>query len=341
MVSVNILPHSKADAYGANKTVAIIPYPALGDTTIYLRLAQALFSAGSSVTVFSDALSPAADLFDWIAVRPLTPCQIDEIASGHDLIIGDIKVKEILAYNSSTGGLAKIPNFVAVTIKAFPDLPQPLPIPEWAAAQLGRSPHQSFCPGQQFGSTMVEWVDRYAWETLGIPAAEAPPPVKTPDNWKPDQDSCRRVLIFPTTLKPSKDYSTRGFKRLSALLEKDGWKVEIVCMPHETVELTRIFGRQRIQTFQSLRSLVLHILQSKAVISNDSGGGHLASMLGVPTFTITKKREDFVWRPGFSDKGQVISPVFTVKWFTGRIWRPFIPLQRIVKALSQLAENQR
>ena len=317
-------------------TVALIPFPALGDTTVYLRLAQTLFNAGSSVTVFSDALFPAADLFDWITVHPLTPFRLDQIASSYDLVFGDIQAKEILDYNGTTGKLAQLPNFVAVTAKTFPKLPQPLPRPEWTFGPHKSSPHQAFCPGQQYGSTMVEWVDHYARETLGLLAAQTPPPVRIPNDWTPDQDSRKRVLIFPTTPNPTKNYSVEGFKRLSTLLERKGWKVEIVCMPHEADELASVFGQQKIQTFQSLRSLILHILQSKAVISNDSGGGHLASMLGLPTFTITKKKSTFVWRPGFNEKGHVISPIVTFKWISGRVWRPFIPLQRIVRALAHL-----
>ena len=323
------------------KTVGIIPFPALGDTTIYLRLAQSLANAGSSVVVYSDALAPAADLFNWLTVRRLTPIDLRLISTHNDLVIADIQSKDILAFNGQTGKLAGLPNFVAVTAKTFPALPSKLNCPEWVAGRPGVSPHQPFCPGKKFGMTMVEWVDHYVEETLGLAKLANPPSITTPIDWTPDQQSAKRIVIFPTTPNPSKNYSLSGFKRLYNMLERNGWKTDIVCMQNELDELSSAFPRKDVITFESLRSLILHLLQSKAVISNDSGGGHLASLLGLPTFTITKKKEDFVWRPGFSDKGHVISPMFTFKWITGRVWRPFIPLHRIVKTLSQLPDNRR
>lgn len=329
------------DARWRNKDVAIVPFPALGDTMIYMRLAQLIANAGGRVSVFSDALSSARDLFDWLSIGPSTPLDLRQMSSSYDLIVADIQAKDILAFNGQTGGLAELPNFVAVTAKTFPTLPRRLNCPEWVVYRPGVSPHQPFCPGEKFGITMVEWVDHYAEKTLGLSKLESAPPITLPIGWTPDQESAKRIVIFPTTPNPSKNYSLNGFKRLCSMLERNGWKTDIVCMPNEQEELSSVFPSKKVITFQSLRSLILHLLQSKAVISNDSGGGHLASMLGLPTFTITKKKEDFVWRPGFSDKGHVISPWFSFKWITGRVWRPFIPLHRIVKTLSQLPDSRR
>lgn len=338
---VNNLPSTGIIEWGASKSVAIVPFPALGDLTIYLRLAQSLVAAGSPVTIYSDTLLSAADLVNWLDVRSLSTNSIEEIVRHHDLLIGDILAKPLREYDGAEEKLADLPNFLAVTAKTFPVRQHELRVPEGMAGTSGGSPHMSFCPRQQSGPTMVEWVDRYVQRVLGLAVPTTPPPIVNPTGWSADRDAGRRVLIFPTTPNPKKNYHLAGFRRLYNRLVKENWKVEIVCMPHEVSVIEKAFDRQAILTFPDLRALILHVLQSRAVISNDSGGGHLASMLGLPTFTITKKRENFVWRPGFNSQGQVISPVFTFKWFSGRVWRPFIPQRKIVRALAQLAENQR
>ncbi len=337
----NRLPSSGVSAWGASKSVAIVPFPTLGDLTIYLRLAQSLVDARSPVTIYSDTLFSAADLVSWLEVRPLSMHSIEEISRCHDLVIGDILAKPLREYDGAEEKLATLPNLIAVTAKTFPERQHDLPVPEGMTGIFGRSPHKSFCPRQQFGPTMVEWVDRYAQEVLGLAVPTAPPPILKPSDWSADRDAGKRVLIFPTTPNPKKNYHLSGFRHLYDKLVKENWKVEIVCMPHEISAIEKAFDRQAILTFPDLRALILHVTQSCAVISNDSGGGHLASMLGLPTFTITKKRDNFVWRPGFNDQGQVISPALTFKWFSGRVWRPFIPQRKIVRALAQLVENQR
>ncbi len=57
--------------------------------------------------------------------------------------------------------------------------------------------------------------------------------------------------------------------------------------------------------------------------------------MGLRTFTITRRQENFVWRPGFSAQGMVLAPRFRFKWLNGDyIWRPFVPVGRIVEALG-------
>ena len=331
----------QSDVLWLNKRVAIILFPALGDITIFLRLAQSLASAGSLVSVYSDGLSPAADLFDWCAVKSVSQLRIDDIAQRHDLVFGDVLSKPIRDFEASGSRLTQIDNFVAVAAKTFPARATWPSIPEWVSRVVADSPHRAFCSARQHGDTMVGWVDGYVRDVLRLPVGHALPRVSRPAGWTPDHDAERRVLIFPTTPNPKKNFHLAGFKRLRDKLVKNGWKVEIVCMSHERLAVEKVFDSQSVLTFPDIRALILHIMQSRAVISNDSGGGHLASMLGLPTFTITKKREDFVWRPGFNDQGHVISPVMTFKWFTGRIWRPFVPLDKIVRALSHLPESHR
>ena len=90
-----------------------------------------------------------------------------------------------------------------------------------------------------------------------------------------------------------------------------------------------------VSSFADIRGLMTHMAGAAAVIANDSGGGHLGSLMGLRTFTIARRYENFVWRPGFTATGMVLAPRFRFKWLDGDyIWRPFVPVGRIVDALG-------
>lgn len=169
--------------------------------------------------------------------------------------------------------------------------------------------------------------------------AKNPPPVVMPAGRQADSDAPRRILLRPTTLDPSKNYPLKSFAKLAAMLAAQGWLPEVVCVPHELDEMRQAFPAAMARTYPNLRELILHLGQNRAVVSNDFGSGHLGSMLGHRTFTITKKSPDFTWRPAFPRGNQLIGPTMTFKWASGRIWRPFIPLRSIGSALGAAPSN--
>ena len=72
------------------------------------------------------------------------------------------------------------------------------------------------------------------------------------------------------------------------------------------------------------------------MIGNDSGVGHLASCLGIPTLTICRSQmaANF-WRPGWS-KGAVITPPAWVPNLKGlrlrdQHWQKFISVKKVYK----------
>ena len=53
------------------KRIAIVPFPALGDVTICLRLAQNLTKSGCEVTLFANLITSAALNFPWLKLSAL------------------------------------------------------------------------------------------------------------------------------------------------------------------------------------------------------------------------------------------------------------------------------
>jgi len=95
---------------------------------------------------------------------------------------------------------------------------------------------------------------RFGWE---MPAA-APAP-----------RTGRRVVIHPGAAQPVREWPLERFQEIARRLESAGWQVDLLDRPMADLDqlLARLAGADRF-------------------IGNDSGPGHLAALLGVPTFTI-------------------------------------------------------
>lgn len=311
------------------KKVAIIPFPALGDVTICLRLAQNLTSSGYEVTLFANLITSAKLNFPWIKFEIL-PNEAELLISGYDLVLLDVLspwVKNHLV------DLDVSKNILLFTSKNYS---KSLPTKTFSNKDLisqssGNFINRPLCLDKCSTKSMIDWVDNYGVEVLGIPAVSSLPSVAF------QQPSVLRhlVVIFPTTPNPKKNFSINGFKQLAKKIMSMGFQVEIIVMPHEKEDLKNKFGPIKVKTFLEISHLIEYLQSAKVVISNDSGGGHLAAMLGIPTITITRKNKNFVWRPGYG-LGNVISPFITLKFGGEHIWRPFISIKKIQKLTRRI-----
>lgn len=307
--------------------VALVPCPALGDTTLFLRLAWRLQTAGAQVSLASASLASIREYLPGLEVVGGTP-DVVVLAACNDLVICaiDWQVDVPLSNVAYLAG-KKLP-------RGFKPEQQPVSLRGREIAGA----HNVICRDPKAGKSMVQWIDLYAEEILeldltqpvaGLQAMPAQP-----------ADAERRIAIFPTTPHTSKNFSCSGFRRLARRLVARGWLVEFVGIPAEQQMLSAAYRGYSVHAFNDLKGLVDFLRTCSVVISNDSGGGHLGSLMGLRTFTITRRRSDFTWRPGFNDLNSVINPVLSFKWLGKTVWRPFIPLRRIVQALPSWKGKQ-
>ena len=95
-----------------------------------------------------------------------------------------------------------------------------------------------------------------------------------------------------------------------------------------------------------LKTLATYLYESGFFIGNDSGLGHLASNLKIPTLTIAGNAKQIkLWRPDWS-LGQVVTPLFLLPNFKGlhlslrdNFWQHFIPIRRTIKAFQKLVKE--
>lgn len=305
---------------GPGVSVALVPCPALGDTTVFLRLAWRLQAAGAKVCLASASLASIREYLPGLEIVGGKP-DVAGLAERNDLVICAIDW-QVDAPLSNVAYLAgkKLP-------RAFKPEQQPVSL---FGHQIPGA-HNVICRDPKAGKSMVQWIDLYAEQILGVDLAQ--PIAGLQAMPVPPVDAERRVAIFPTTPHASKNFSPSGFRRLVRRLAARGWLVEIVGIPPERQALVAQYPDCSVQAFDDLKGLVDFLRTCSVVISNDSGGGHLGSLMGLRTFTITRRRTDFTWRPGFNELNCVVNPVLSFKWLGKTVWRPFIPLRRIVQAL--------
>lgn len=94
---------------------------------------------------------------------------------------------------------------------------------------------------------------------LEIPLAPASPPVRRG----------RRIVLHPGAAHPVRIWPEERFRILAQKLTDEGWEVVWIDSGAENLE-----------------TLLTKLASADRFIGNDSGPGHLAALLGVPTFTL-------------------------------------------------------
>ncbi|MDR1647703.1 MAG: hypothetical protein LBR88_06695 [Zoogloeaceae bacterium] len=313
--------------------VAIIPHPRLGDTTIGLRLAWIFSHAGSCVCFYSNSMCSTHEYFPWLDILPNENLSLLDISPRYDLVI--CHVKNFPQSNELAIDCLQLDNIAYLKSKNSKDGFELGRQKTLVRGHLYPGANRIICPDSKSGLSMVQWIDQYAHEVFGLSCPD-PVPVQFGVNQK---STGTKVVIFPTSAKAEKDYPLRAWMWLANRLTKDGWMVDFVCLPKEQATIQKICANFAVRSFPSIKELMDYLSDCTAVISNDSGGGHLASLMGKKTFTITRRKKNFSWRPDFNDLGYVLSPLITFRLFgCRRIWWPFIPIWRIPEKLEKPLE---
>jgi heptosyltransferase III len=162
--------------------------------------------------------------------------------------------------------------------------------------------------------------------------------IKSPDFIRVGQHS-KRVVIHPTSSRPGKNWPLEKYLALSNCLRDLGYDPALVLTAKEKKELNLSF---EIPDLPSLEELAAFVAESGYMIGNDSGIGHLASCLGLPTLTICRnaKVANF-WRPSWS-KGLIVTPSSFVPNLKGlrwrdKHWKKWIPVRKVKRAFFKLS----
>lgn len=147
----------------------------------------------------------------------------------------------------------------------------------------------------------------------------------------------KRVIIHPTSGKPSRSWSREGFLQVAHHLKMQGF--DPVFVPGATADWADI-GFE-VATFSNLDLLARFIYESGYLVGNDSGLGHLASAIGIPTLTFCRgKKWSKMWAPSFGN-GITLYPNSMIPNISGfrfrdRYWKELITVGMVRRAFARL-----
>lgn len=152
----------------------------------------------------------------------------------------------------------------------------------------------------------------------------------------------KRVLIHPTSSREGKNWNRDKFVELALHLRKEGFDPQWILGPQEREEWEKLERYDfSAPVFSSLDHLARWIYESGYLLGNDSGLGHLASFLGIPTLTIARRGTlAKLWAPSHSP-GVVVTPHPWIPNIRGlrlrdRHWKRFISTQKVLRAFDEL-----
>jgi hypothetical protein len=153
----------------------------------------------------------------------------------------------------------------------------------------------------------------------------------------------QRVVVHPTSARITRNWPKEKFVKLALHLEEEGY--DLTFIPGGAKELEEWKDVKelgfKVMSFSSLDALSSYIYESGYLIGNDSGLGHLASALGVPTLTLCRRKAwANMWAPSFN-KGVVVTPSSLIPNIRGfrlrdQHWKKFISVEKVLRGFKKL-----
>ncbi len=147
----------------------------------------------------------------------------------------------------------------------------------------------------------------------------------------------KRVAIHSTSAKEARSWPKEKFLELAKEIKRQGY--EPVFIPGKK-EGWEDLGFE-IALFPHLDLLARYLYESGFLVGNDSGLGHLASAMGVPTLTLCRRKAlANLWAPSFQ-KGVVVTPSSWIPNIRGlrlrdRYWKKWVSVGKTKRAFKKL-----
>lgn len=167
----------------------------------------------------------------------------------------------------------------------------------------------------------------------------------TPPEGLTPQKFPKRIVIHPTSARATRNWPKDRFVKLALHLKNEGYQIVFVPGANEIANWQDVkkLGLE-VMDFPNLDALSRFIYESGYLIGNDSGLGHLASALKVPTLTLCRRKAwANMWAPSFH-KNVVITPSSLIPNIRGlrlrdRHWKKFISVGKVLRGFKVLREG--
>lgn len=331
--------------------IAILMTPTLGDALLYLVLANNLQINDYQVTFFNTPFSHLQKWLPNILVKALPEGEyVKKVFSEYDLVISIPPIVDLYKNTVPACEFAKFCVFIytgknefrykvnvdyANRLKKMINDQNKLPkiLPLLKASSVAFSDISRTLPLVEtmkiFCKTVLK-LDNVSKE-IGI----APPKKLMHRKYN------NRVIIHPTSSKNEKNWTPMKFIKLAKLLRQQEWNPVFVMSPSERMAWQKIVNNEfSLPVFPTLEELAAFVYESALMIGNDSGVGHLASCLNIPTLIImnTNPGSSMRWRPGWA-YGELVYPTISLNILNRRYWKYFLSVKKMFNAFNRFVEN--
>jgi len=155
----------------------------------------------------------------------------------------------------------------------------------------------------------------------------------------------KRIVVHPTSARPTRNWPKEKFVKLALHLKEEGYRLAFIPGAKEAEQWKDATDLGfDVLSFSTLDQLARFIYESGYLIGNDSGLGHLASALDIPTLTFCRRKTwANMWRPSFG-KGIVLCPSSWIPNIRGlrlrdRHWKKFISVGMARRAFERLVQT--
>jgi ADP-heptose:LPS heptosyltransferase len=159
------------------------------------------------------------------------------------------------------------------------------------------------------------------------------------------QKYSNRILIHPTCVTLETKWKKENFIKLAQKIMSLGYAVSFIAHGKERNEWEVIekLGIS-LPLLPKLSDLASYVYESKALIGLDSGPGHLASCLNIPTITIAGKPKHIkIWKPGWGLSKVVLPPAWVpnIKYLRlqDHHWPFFIRVSTVINAFKEMTKS--
>lgn len=139
----------------------------------------------------------------------------------------------------------------------------------------------------------------------------------------------KRIVIHPTSSEVRKNWPKVKYVQLAKRLEDEGWEAPLCVANYEREAW--LDCKMIVPHFPNLEAFITFVAESQYFIGNDSGIGHFASNVNIPTLSLfARKRYSRLWRPGFAPSKIVCAPpILLGARMKDKYWKKFLTVNRV------------
>lgn len=307
------------------KKAGVFCHNGLGDGVNCLVLSENLHQNGWEVQTYQNSIGSMQNWFSHLPVNTYPKLdRLEEILSAYDMYF--------VVQNDSDPFVLEL---IKEGKKRFPDRIKVLYY--YASPNIIKEPYYSDCLTDPKKS-IAENLCTVCSKVIGLPKVQKSNGF-TPLKGLVFRKNINRIAIHPTSSSLTRSWPKKKFVKLALQLKKKGYEVGLI--PGSEIENWR--DVPNVLEFLTLSDVAAYIYESGYHIGNDSGLGHIASALGIPTLTLCRRKAlAYLWAPSFA-KNIVVTPPSILPNIRGlrlrdRKWKSFITNAMVLRGFKKLTK---